>query len=183
MAAGRTSAGRGGGVDAAALPARCGTPAGTPLTSERLNRSHASCTASSASLAEPSIRRATARNWDRWYSNRPTSQLTLVHGYLPRLLFVIEDEPHRADVTHPSLGANQRKESPWPRPSLSLAAPAASGSLSSRGYRTAVATSACSPGATDGNGALLPPPGHTVGSRTWDQFLTTQLRQQATTTA
>jgi uncharacterized protein YbjT (DUF2867 family) len=27
------------------------------------------------------------------------------------------------------------------------------------------------------NGALLPPPGHTVGSRTWDQFLTTQLRQ------
>jgi uncharacterized protein YbjT (DUF2867 family) len=35
----------------------------------------------------------------------------------------------------------------------------------------------------DRNGALLPPPGHTVGSRTWDQFLTTQLRQQATTTA
>jgi uncharacterized protein YbjT (DUF2867 family) len=33
------------------------------------------------------------------------------------------------------------------------------------------------------NGALLPPPGHTVGSRTWGQFLTTQLRQQATTTA
>ena len=33
------------------------------------------------------------------------------------------------------------------------------------------------------NGALLPPPGHTVGSRTWDQFLTTQLRQQATPTA
>jgi hypothetical protein len=33
------------------------------------------------------------------------------------------------------------------------------------------------------DGALLPPPGHTVGSRTWDQFLTTQLRQQATTTA
>ena len=26
------------------------------------------------------------------------------------------------------------------------------------------------------NGALLPPPGHTVGSRTWDQFLATQLR-------
>jgi len=33
------------------------------------------------------------------------------------------------------------------------------------------------------NGALLPPPGHTVGSRTWDQFLTSQLRPQATTTA
>ena len=33
------------------------------------------------------------------------------------------------------------------------------------------------------NGALLPPPGHTVGSRTWDQFLTAQLRQQATPTA
>jgi uncharacterized protein YbjT (DUF2867 family) len=33
------------------------------------------------------------------------------------------------------------------------------------------------------DGALLPPPGYTAGSRTWDQFLTTQLRQQATTTA
>ena len=33
------------------------------------------------------------------------------------------------------------------------------------------------------NGALLPPPGYTVGSRTWHQFLATQLRQQATTTA
>src|SRR6516164_6534131 len=33
------------------------------------------------------------------------------------------------------------------------------------------------------NGALLPPPGHTIGGRTWDQFLTTQLRQQASTTA
>jgi uncharacterized protein YbjT (DUF2867 family) len=32
------------------------------------------------------------------------------------------------------------------------------------------------------NGALLPAPGHTVGSRTWDQFLTSQLRQQASTT-
>ena len=31
-------------------------------------------------------------------------------------------------------------------------------------------------------GALLPPPGHTAGSGTWDQFLTTRLRQQATTT-
>jgi uncharacterized protein YbjT (DUF2867 family) len=30
------------------------------------------------------------------------------------------------------------------------------------------------------NGALLPSPGHTVGQRTWDQFLTTQLRQAAT---
>jgi uncharacterized protein YbjT (DUF2867 family) len=27
------------------------------------------------------------------------------------------------------------------------------------------------------NGALLPPPGHTAGSRTWDQFLCTQLDQ------
>src|SRR5215831_3212758 len=33
------------------------------------------------------------------------------------------------------------------------------------------------------NGALLPPPGHTIGRRTWDQFLTAQLRQQATATA
>jgi uncharacterized protein YbjT (DUF2867 family) len=33
------------------------------------------------------------------------------------------------------------------------------------------------------NGALLPPPGHTIGRRTWNQFLTTQLRPQATTAA
>jgi uncharacterized protein YbjT (DUF2867 family) len=33
------------------------------------------------------------------------------------------------------------------------------------------------------NGALLPPPGHTVGSRTWEQFLASELRQQATITA
>jgi uncharacterized protein YbjT (DUF2867 family) len=33
------------------------------------------------------------------------------------------------------------------------------------------------------NGALLPSPGHTIGCRTWDQFLTTQLRQQAATDA
>ena len=33
------------------------------------------------------------------------------------------------------------------------------------------------------NGALLPPPGHTVGSRTWDQFLTAELQQQAPATA
>jgi hypothetical protein len=31
------------------------------------------------------------------------------------------------------------------------------------------------------DGALLPPPGHTLGSRTWDQFLAVQLRQPATT--
>jgi uncharacterized protein YbjT (DUF2867 family) len=33
------------------------------------------------------------------------------------------------------------------------------------------------------NGALLPPPGHTTGRRTWDQFLAAQLRQHATTGA
>jgi uncharacterized protein YbjT (DUF2867 family) len=33
------------------------------------------------------------------------------------------------------------------------------------------------------DGALLPPPGHTLGSRTWDQFLAAQLRQPATTFA
>jgi hypothetical protein len=33
------------------------------------------------------------------------------------------------------------------------------------------------------NGALLPPPGHIVGCRTWDEFLAIQLRQQGTTTA
>jgi uncharacterized protein YbjT (DUF2867 family) len=33
------------------------------------------------------------------------------------------------------------------------------------------------------NGALLPPPGYTAGSRTWTEFLTTELRPQASTTA
>jgi uncharacterized protein YbjT (DUF2867 family) len=33
------------------------------------------------------------------------------------------------------------------------------------------------------NGALLPPEGHTAGTRTWEQFLATRLPQQATTTA
>jgi uncharacterized protein YbjT (DUF2867 family) len=33
------------------------------------------------------------------------------------------------------------------------------------------------------NGALLPPPGHTVGSRTWDEFLAAELRHQAVTNA
>jgi uncharacterized protein YbjT (DUF2867 family) len=33
------------------------------------------------------------------------------------------------------------------------------------------------------NGALLPPPGHTAGSRTWDQFLAAQLPQQPVTTS
>jgi uncharacterized protein YbjT (DUF2867 family) len=32
------------------------------------------------------------------------------------------------------------------------------------------------------DGALLPAPGHTVGSGTWDEFLAARLRQQATTT-
>ena len=32
------------------------------------------------------------------------------------------------------------------------------------------------------NGGLLPPPGHTEGTRTWDQFLATQLRHHAATT-
>ena len=27
------------------------------------------------------------------------------------------------------------------------------------------------------NGALLPPPGHTEGTRTWDQFLAEELRE------
>jgi uncharacterized protein YbjT (DUF2867 family) len=33
------------------------------------------------------------------------------------------------------------------------------------------------------DGALLPPPGHTLGSRTWDQFLAVRLPQPATTSA
>ena len=41
----------------------------TVEVSERLRRSHASWTASSACWAEPSIRNATARRWARWLSN------------------------------------------------------------------------------------------------------------------
>jgi hypothetical protein len=37
----------------------------TSLASDRLSRSHDSCTASSASLTEPSIRYATAPRWVR----------------------------------------------------------------------------------------------------------------------
>jgi uncharacterized protein YbjT (DUF2867 family) len=33
------------------------------------------------------------------------------------------------------------------------------------------------------NGALLPPPGHTTGSRTWEEFLATRLREQAAAAA
>ena len=46
----------------------------TAAVSERLSRSHASCTASSASPAEPSIRSATRRRWARRSSKRSASQ-------------------------------------------------------------------------------------------------------------
>ena len=42
--------------------------------SARLTRSQPSCTASSASLSEPSMRYATARRWRRCSSKRATSQ-------------------------------------------------------------------------------------------------------------
>lgn len=67
------------------------------------------------------------------------------------------------DVQHPLVDAvlGEQPGARQPRPSLSLAAPAASGSLSSRGYRTAVATSACSPGPRPARRYILhrrPPP-------------------------
>src|SRR5439155_20236574 len=46
----------------------------TSLVSERLRRNHDSCTASSASLSEPSIRYATASKWARCSSNSPACQ-------------------------------------------------------------------------------------------------------------
>src|SRR5207245_5664101 len=55
-----------------------------PLASERLNRSQASWTASSASVSEPSIRYATARRWVRFSSKGAAS-------------------PSRSSMSHPLL--------------------------------------------------------------------------------
>ena len=56
----------------------------TALVSERLSRSHASCTASSASLSEPSIRYATERRWTRCASNCPGQVLAVVRSVTSR---------------------------------------------------------------------------------------------------
>ena len=63
-----------------------GQPAAEVLDSSvsaRLRRSQASCTASSASLSEPSIRYATARRWGRCSSKRRPGTF-LVHCHIPR---------------------------------------------------------------------------------------------------
>ena len=54
-----------------------------PLASERLRRSQASWTASSASLSEPSIRYATARSCGLLVSNRSASQSCSFTGHIP----------------------------------------------------------------------------------------------------
>lgn len=67
----------------------------TALMSARLTRNHASCTASSASLKEPSIRKATARRWLRLASNCSASHsrwsvLSMLSlGHIPSFGFVI----------------------------------------------------------------------------------------------
>jgi hypothetical protein len=72
----------------------------TPLVPTRLSRSQDSCTASSASLTEPSIRYATARRWVRFSSNRSASQSRSSIDHIP--LDAIRhgnDVPNRTDVT------------------------------------------------------------------------------------
>jgi hypothetical protein len=55
----------------------------TPPAPARLSRSQVSCTASSASLAEPSMRYATARRCGRFSSNRSASQSCSFIGHVP----------------------------------------------------------------------------------------------------
>jgi hypothetical protein len=55
----------------------------TPLASLRLSRSQVSWTASSASLAEPSIRYATARRWPRRASNSSARSCGSIGHILP----------------------------------------------------------------------------------------------------
>jgi hypothetical protein len=61
----------------------------TSSVPERLSRSQVSCTASSASLAEPSTRYATARRCGRFSSNRSASQSRSFIGHVPPLPRVI----------------------------------------------------------------------------------------------
>ena len=55
----------------------------TPPTPVRLSRSQVSCTASSASADEPSMRYATARRCGRFSSNRSASQSCSLIGHVP----------------------------------------------------------------------------------------------------
>ena len=61
----------------------------TSLVSVRLSRIHASWTASSASVTEPSIRKATPRKWDRLVSKRSASQSWSFMGHVPAVERVI----------------------------------------------------------------------------------------------
>ena len=54
----------------------------TPFAPERLSRSQASWTASSASLGEPSIRYATVRRWPLLASNRSASHSRSSIGHI-----------------------------------------------------------------------------------------------------
>lgn len=70
-----------------------------PSESDRLSRSHDSCTASSASVSEPSIRYATARE-ARCASKPWGQQLVFGHGTHSPLVFPhCNDVPAPADVT------------------------------------------------------------------------------------
>src|SRR5262245_31407673 len=63
--------------------------------SERLSRSQDSCTASSASLSDPSMRYATARSRDRFLSNCSASQSCSFIGLsIPETLNILTKEGH-----------------------------------------------------------------------------------------
>src|SRR5262249_32105323 len=63
--------------------------------SERLSRSQDSCTASSASLSDPSMRYATARSRDRFLSNCSASQsCSLIGLSIPETLNILTKEGH-----------------------------------------------------------------------------------------
>src|SRR5262245_14096591 len=66
-----------------------------PRASERLSRSQDSCTASSASLSDPSMRYATARSRDRFLSNCSASQSCSFIGlFIPETLNLLTKERH-----------------------------------------------------------------------------------------
>src|SRR5207244_941178 len=68
------------------------------LVSDRLSLSHASCTASSASPLDPSMRYATARRWPRWASNCCPSQSASAIAHLPELALDVGKERLREPV-------------------------------------------------------------------------------------
>src|SRR5436189_6170312 len=73
----------------------------TASVSERLSRSHASWTASSASLDEPSIRYATARRWARLRSNSSVWGSVGVTSHRRVRIRHLSDERRAVDVTAP----------------------------------------------------------------------------------